>query len=83
MRCILAPPHHFVVPSPYKQGESAVRINIPQGSCTLYAVSYTLPLLLRNHLRRINLHHCADVMPHDERDDERGKEDGAEDVSYG
>ncbi len=23
----LAPPHHFVVPSPYKQGESAVRIN--------------------------------------------------------
>ena len=26
MRCILAPPHHFMVPSPYKQGESAIRI---------------------------------------------------------
>ena len=23
--CSLAPPHHFVVPSPYKQGESAIR----------------------------------------------------------
>ena len=42
MRCILAPPHHFVVPSPYKQGESAVRINIPHGSCTLYSVLCTL-----------------------------------------
>ena len=46
MRCILAPPHHFVVPSPYKQGESAVRINIPHGSCTLYSVLYYLSVVL-------------------------------------
>ena len=26
MRCIFAPPHHCVVPSPYEQGESAVRM---------------------------------------------------------
>ena len=26
--CSLAPPHHFVVPSPYKQGESAIRTEI-------------------------------------------------------
>ena len=46
MRCIFAPPHHFVVPSPYKQGESAVRINIPHGSCTLYSVLYYLSVVL-------------------------------------
>ena len=23
---VLAPPHHYVVPSPYKQGESAIRV---------------------------------------------------------
>ena len=39
-----APSHHFVVPSPYKQGESAVRsfyphaVSAPDGSCTLYSV---------------------------------------------
>ena len=32
MRFILAPPHHFVVPSPYKQGESAVRFKSPAWS---------------------------------------------------
>ena len=25
MRYVFAPPHHYVVPSPYKQGESAIR----------------------------------------------------------
>ena len=40
-----APSHHFVVPSPYKQGESAIRslcpcgARISQGSCTLYSIS--------------------------------------------
>ena len=42
MRCILAPPHHVVVPAPDKQGESAVRINIPHGSCTLYSIIWQL-----------------------------------------
>ena len=46
MRYVFAPPHHFVVPSPYKQGESAVRVNIPHGSCTLFSVLYYLSVVL-------------------------------------
>ena len=34
--CFWAPPHHYVVPSPYKQGESAVRIKYP--AWKLYSV---------------------------------------------
>ena len=36
MRCIFAPPHHCVVPSPYEQGESAVRMVAVL--CALYSV---------------------------------------------
>ena len=79
MRCILAPPHHFVAPPPYKQGESAVRVNIPHGSCTLYSVLCTLNSFFRNNLRRVLPHHRADVEGDDEEDDEGGKNDAEED----
>ena len=76
--CFWAPPHHYVVPSPYKQGESAVRINIPHGSCTLYSVLCTLASFLRNNLRRILPHYRADVEGDDEEDDEGGHADTEE-----
>ena len=43
----LAPSHHFVVPSPYKQGESAIRINTPHGllPTTFYLLPSTSSLL--------------------------------------
>ena len=86
--CFWAPPHHYVVPSPYKQGESAVRAIVAlrkvsctlcSVSCTLYSVLCTLASFFRNNLRRILPHHRADVEGDDEEDDEGGKNDAEED----
>ena len=78
--CFWAPPHHYVVPSPYKQGESAVRaiVELRKVSCTLYSVLCTLNSLFRNNLRRVLLHHGADVEGDDEEDDEGSHTDAEE-----
>ena len=57
--------------------------NSPHGSCTLLSVICTLASLLRNHLRRLNLHHGANVMPHDEGNDEHGESEACEDGKDG
>ena len=85
MRCIFAPPHHFVVPSPYKQGESAVRVNIPHGSCTLYSVICTLSSPLY-HLRWIfpetHLYFIGNKGEDDEGNDEHNTEGGKDAEGY-
>ena len=52
--------------------------NSPHGSCTLYSVVCTLASFFRNNLRRVLLHHGADVKGDDEEDDEGGKNDAEE-----
>ena len=92
--CFWAPPHHYVVPSPYKQGESAVReivalrkvsctlcsvsCTLYSVSCTLYSVLCTLASFLRNNLRRVLPHYRAYVKGDDEEDDEGGHTDAEE-----
>ena len=79
--CFWAPPHHYVVPSPYKQGESAVRAIVASRkvSCTLYSALCTLASFFRNNLRRILPHYRAYVEGDDEEDDEGGENDAEED----
>ena len=59
-----APPHHYVVPSPYKQGESAIRDFTPQGSFSLLLSDFSFPLHFhfRNHFPVKEAHDAVGII---------------------
>ena len=83
MRYVFAPPPRQRRYSPYKQGESAVRVNIPHGSCTLYSVICTLKSLFCNNIRRMLFYYLVQVITDDEEDDEGGDEESTQDGECG